>query len=129
MTPCGRRSRLLPGLAGSQGGERRGPAPARAPLSSPHPQSREEEEEPPFDLKGELLSEPPGASAKSEAWNGIRGFLIPFNLLLSRPCVCLALQSPAVMGSQGHPVALAGGLGSAGVIVGREDLRGLLQPK
>lgn len=61
--------------------------------------SREEEEEPRSDQKGEWLSEPPGASAESEAWRGIRGVLSPVKDRSAAvlPCVCLARQSPAGM--------------------------------
>lgn len=82
VTPCGH---LSPGSSRTaRARKEQGTAvgwfqtPARAFLSSGHQQGgdssrREEEEGPPFDSKGKWLSEPPGASAKSEAWSGIRG--------------------------------------------------------
>lgn len=94
-----------PGLARNTGWEPEGSSPpARAFLRPRDRQrgdssSREEEEEPRSDQKGEWLSEPPGASAESEAWRGIRGALSPVKDRSAAvlPCVCLARQSPAGM--------------------------------
>lgn len=101
-------SPLLPGRQGSPGtraGSRRDPAPPARAFLRPRDRQRgdsyrrEEEEEPRSDQKGEWLSEPPGASAESEAWRGIRGVLSPVKDRSAAvlPCVRLARQSPAGM--------------------------------